>query len=143
MKKRLLLGLCLASTFSFAGTYNSVSVGTTSEGGFGVGLYYDRNLSYGFYANLAGGTGPNNDDFGLNVGLVKSLSDNFVGYAGIGVANRSEEKITDAPFRTYESDLRFNGNVGLLFKTGVTGFTADIGYNTGLEAAYFGLGYTY
>lgn len=143
MKKHLLLGLCLASTFSYAGTYNSVSAGTTSDGGFGVGLYYDRNLSYGFYANLAGGTGPNSDDFGLNVGLVKSLSDHFVGYAGIGVANRSEEILSDSPIRSYESELRFNGNLGLLFKTGVTGFTADVGYNTGLEAAYFGLGYTY
>ncbi|MCG9660420.1 hypothetical protein [Vibrio mediterranei] len=143
MKKHLALVLCVVSSPLLAGTYNSVSVGTTSDGGFGVGLYHDRNLSFGFYSNLAGGTGPNNDDFALNVGLVKSFSENFVGYVGAGIANRSEEQFNGSPIKTYDSSLRFNGNIGLLFKTGVTGFTADVGYNTGLEAAYFGVGYTY
>ncbi|MFA0441857.1 hypothetical protein BCU70_16640 [Vibrio sp. 10N.286.49.C2] len=143
MKLRLLTCLCFLSSPILAGTYNSVSVGTTSEGGFGVGLYHDRNLSFGFYSNLAGGTGPNNDDFALNVGVVKSLSENIVGYVGAGIANRSIEKLDDVPFKDYESDLRFNGNIGLLFKTSVTGFTADVGYNTGLESAFFGIGYTY
>ncbi|MCW8344552.1 hypothetical protein MD535_00730 [Vibrio sp. ZSDZ65] len=143
MKLRLLTALFLLSAPALAGDYNSVTVGTTSDGGFGVGLYHDRNLSFGFYSNLSGGTGPNNDDFALNIGVVKSLSDNIAGYVGAGVANRSIEKVNDLPFKEYESDLRFNGNIGLLFKTGVTGFTADVGYNTGLESAFFGVGYTY
>ncbi|MFC5077704.1 hypothetical protein VTH8203_02995 [Vibrio thalassae] len=143
MKKHLALVLCLTSSPPLAGTFNSVSVGTTSDGGFGVGLYHDRNLSFGFYSNLAGGTGPNNDDFALNIGVVKSLTENIVGYVGAGVANRSEELFNDSMIKTYDSSLRFNGNIGLLLKTGVTGFTADLGYHTGLEAAYFGVGYTY
>ncbi|WP_146060860.1 hypothetical protein [Vibrio hangzhouensis] len=143
MNRAILIATYLVSGFAVAGTYNSVSVGTTNEGGFGVGLYHDRNLSFGFYSNLAGGTGPNNDNFALNVGLVKSLSQNMVGYVGAGLANRSDDKLSDSPDQGDDSSLTFNGNIGLLIKTGVTGFTADVGYNTGLEAAFFGLGYTY
>ncbi|MCJ2376512.1 hypothetical protein LNL84_06650 [Vibrio sp. ZSDZ34] len=142
MNKLIITSMLISST-AYCGTFNTVTLGTTSEGGFGVALYHDRNTQYGFYSNLAGGMGPNNDDFALNVGLTKSLSNNIVGYAGAGISNNSRLILSDGPIKEYETELGFNGNLGLLFKTDITGFTADVGYNTGIEAAYFGLGYTY